>query len=145
MPPLNLQQALVQVIDDMLAECGFYFGPSAPGYFGLEVSNLSSDGSEFDLTLTLKAGVRYCCVEWGCHLGLYDSEWFRKVKDRLKAKGFASLPPMTVRNLHVLVEKGAITDAPGNANIPRPYDSDWEYDVGPFREAGRADGEPPDA
>jgi hypothetical protein len=135
----DVQQALAQVISDMLAEGRFYFGPSGPGYFGLEVSNISSDDSEFDLALTFKSGVRYCCIKWGCHIGLYASDWFRTVRRRLAARGITELPPMTVRNLHVLVEKGAISDCRGN--IPRPHESVFEYDVGPFYEVKRAEGE----
>jgi len=51
--------------------------------------------------------------------------------------GITNLPPMTVRNLHVLVEKGAISDGPGN--IPRPHEVVLEYVEGPFQEVGRAD------
>jgi hypothetical protein len=127
------------VISEMLAEGRLYFGPSGPGYFGLEVSNVSSDGSEFDLALTFKAGVRYCCIEWGCHMALYSRGWFQAVKDRLKATGLTNLPAMAVRNLHVLVEKGAISDGPGN--VPRPHERVLKYDVGPFQEVGRAERE----
>ena len=139
MPHSDVQQALAQVISEMLAEGRFYFGPSGPGYFGLEVCNLSSDGFEFDLALTFKSGVRYCCIEWGCHIALYSSGWFQTVKDRLRAMGVTNLPPMTVKNLHVMVEKGAISDGPGN--IPRFHESVLEYDVGPFHEVGRTEGE----
>jgi hypothetical protein len=139
MPPSDVQRALAQVISEMLAEGRFYFGASGPEYIGLEVSNLSSDGSEFDLALTFKAGIRYCCIEWGCHIALYSSGWFQAVKDRLGAKGITNLPLMTVRNLHVLVEKGAISDGPGN--IPCRHESVLEYDVGPFHEVGRTEEE----
>jgi hypothetical protein len=92
MPLPDVQQALAQFISDMLAEGRFYFGPSGPGYFGLEVRNVSANGSEFDLALTFKAGVRYCCIEWGCHIELYSSRWFQAVKDRLRAIGVTNLP-----------------------------------------------------
>ena len=134
MPLPILQQALTRAISDMLADSRFYFGNSGPGYFGVEVSNLSPDGSRFDLTLTFKSGYRYCCIEWGCHLALYSSGWFREVKDRLAAAGITNVPPMTVRNLHVVVEKGTISDGVGN--VPGPHESRLEYDEGPFHEVG---------
>jgi hypothetical protein len=141
MKPPSLQQALTQVIAEMLALNRSYFGAGGPGYYGVEVDNLSSDGSEFDLTLTFKTGVRYCCIEHNCHISLYEggscAGWFIKVRDRLRAAGIENLPPMTVRNLHVVVEKGAICDR--LHDDPRPQDSRLEYDRGPFHEIEQTD------
>src|SRR5262245_19325758 len=140
MKPPSLQQALTQVISGMLARNRSYFGAGGPGYYGVELGNLSSDGSEFDLTLTFKSGVRYCCIEHGCHIALYGSDqscagWFNKVRDGLKMAGIEGLSPMTVRNLHVIVEEGAISDGlPGNLCS---QESRLEYDRGPFREIGQ--------
>jgi hypothetical protein len=140
----GLQQALTQVISEMLARNRSYFGAGGPGYYGVEVGNLSSDGSEFDLTLTFKSGVRYCCIEHGCHIALYGSNqscagWFKKVRDGLRMAGIENQPLMTVRNLHVVVEQGAISDGlPGHLHA---QESRLEYDRGPFHEVERTDGE----
>ena len=144
MKPPSLQQALNQVISQMLARNRSYFGAGGPGYYGAEVDNLSSDGSEFDLTLTFKTGVRYCCIEHGCHIALYGSNqscagWFKKVRDGLKMSGIENLPSMTVRKLHVVVEKGAISDGlPDNLYY---QGSTLEYDIGPFHEVEQTNGE----
>jgi hypothetical protein len=146
MDSASLQQALTQVIANLLARNRSYFGAGGPGYYGVEVENVSSDGSEFDFILTFKSGVRYCCVEHGCHIALYGSDkscagWFKKVRDGLKAAGVANLPPMTVRKLHVVVEKGTISD--GLPNSLYTHDSKLEYGRGPFHEVEDTDGERP--
>jgi hypothetical protein len=58
MEPPSLQQALTQVISELMARNKSYFGAGGPGYYGVEVGNLSPDGSEFELTLTFKSGHR---------------------------------------------------------------------------------------
>ncbi len=145
MQPPSLQQALTQVISDMLARNRSYFGAGGPGYYGVKVDNLSSDGTEFDLNLTFKSGVRYCCIEHGWHVPLYDSSknyasWFETIRNWLKEAGLEDVPPMTIRRLHVVVEEGAICD--GLQHDPRPHESRLEYDLRPFNEIGGADGEP---
>jgi hypothetical protein len=124
---------LQQVISEMLARNRSYFGAGGPGYYGVEVEELSPDGTEFDLTLTFKTGVRYCCIEPGCHIPFHNG-WLTKVRDRLRAAGIEDVPPMTIRKLHVVVEQGAIVDDL-NHN-PCQQESRQEYDAGPFREVG---------
>jgi hypothetical protein len=146
MKPPRLQQALTQVISDMMARNRSYFGAGGPGYYGVDIDNLSSDGAEFDMNLTFKTGFRYCCVQHGCHIPLYGSSknyagWFKQVRDRLKAAKIENLPPMTIRGLHVVVEKGAISD--GLHHEPCPHESTLEYDLGPFHEVERTGDEPP--
>src|SRR5262245_35932438 len=104
MQPPSPQQAITQVISDMLARNRSDFGAGGPGYYGVEVDNLSSDGTEFDLHLTFKSRVRYCWIEHGCHIPLCGSSknvagWFQEVRDRLKEAGIDNLPPMTIRRL----------------------------------------------
>lgn len=127
----RMSALLQQVISEMLARNRSYFGAGGPGYYGVEVDNLSPDGSEFDLTLTFKAGVRYCCIEHGCHIPLHNG-WLKKVRERLRATGIEDVPPITHRKLHVVVEQGAIVDDL-NHN-PCSHESRQEYDEGPFHE-----------
>jgi len=138
MQPSSLAQVLTQVISDMLARNRSYFGAGGPGYYGVEVDNLSSDRAEFDMHFTFRSGIRYCCVQHGCHLPLYGSSknyagWFKQVRERLKAAGIENLPPMTIRRLHVVVEKGAMSD--GLQHEPCPHESRLEHDLGPFHES----------
>jgi len=123
---------LQQVISDMLARNRSYFGAGGLGYYGVEVDNVSQDGTEFDLTLTFKTGVRYCCIERGCHIPLHNG-WLTKVREELRAAGIEDMPLMTIRKLHVVVEQGAVVDDL-NHN-PCPHGSRQEYDRGPFHEA----------
>jgi hypothetical protein len=127
---------LQQVIADMLARNRSYFGAGGPGYHGAEVEKLSPDGSEFGLILTFKSGVRYCCIEHGCHIGLFRSGWFQEVRDRLRAAGIDDVPPMTIRRLHVVVESGAIVDE--GRHGPCRQEGRAEYDEGPFHELERS-------
>jgi hypothetical protein len=144
----GLQQALTLVISEILARNRSYFGAGGPGYYGVEVDNLSSDGSKFDLDLTFKSGVRYCCVEYGCHIPLHGSgksfaDWFNEVRERLSAAGFVNLPPITVKKLHVVAEKGVMcggNDSQGHDS--RTLDNRLEFDYGPFCEVVQPDGEP---
>lgn len=97
MQPSNLQQSLTQVISEMLAGNRSHFGAVGPGHYGVEVDNLVSDGAEFDLNLTFKSGVSYCCIELGCHIPLHsscpnDAQCFSEVRDRLKKAGIENLP-----------------------------------------------------
>jgi hypothetical protein len=142
MQPPSPQQALTQIIAEMLARNTSYFGTGGAGYYGVEVENLSSHGSEFDLTLTFKSGVRYCCIEYGCHIPLYGSGdkcagWFREVRDRLRMAGVKNLPPMTIRKLHVVVEQGVISD--DLRHNPCSHESRMEYEEGPFHEFVRVE------
>jgi hypothetical protein len=131
-----LQEALTQVISEMLARNRPYFGGGGPGYYGVEVTNLSSDGCDFDLTLTFKAGVRYCCFQALCHVPLNPSSknaWFGKIRERLKATGNENVPTMTIRRLHVVVEQGAISVV-GPRDKPYRHECRTEHDEGPFKE-----------
>jgi hypothetical protein len=143
MHPSGFGQAFVRVVSELLARNRSYFGAGGPGYYGVEVDNLSIDGAEFDLCLTFKSGVRYCCLEPGCHLPLSRSTesraaWFREVRSRLAAAGVESPPPMTIRTLRVVAETGAIFDDPSKNQCP--LERDLEYNEGPFHEDGQITG-----
>jgi hypothetical protein len=145
MQPPSLQQGLTQVISDMLARNRSYFGAGGSGYYGVRVDNLASDGAEFDLNLTFKSGVRYCCIEHGCHVPLYgssrnDAGWFKEMRVRLKEAGIENVPRMTIKRLHVVVEAGAMSD--GLRHDPCLHESRLEYDLGPFHEIGEAEEKP---
>jgi hypothetical protein len=87
----------------------------------IAVSNVSSDMAEFDVTLTMKAGVSYCCMEYGCFVPTASRELYADLHESLTA------PPVTIRSLRVVVEKGAVVT--GQVMEAK------EYTVGPFREA----------
>ena len=71
-------------------------------------------------------------------VALYSSkeshpEWFKEIRERLGLVGIKNMPPMTIRKLKVVVDKGAISGKHRNENKR-------EYDLGPFHEVGRGDG-----
>ena len=137
MKPTDLQKALTQVIADLLAKNKPKHRSGHTDYYGLEVKNISPNGSVFELNLSLKKGVSYCCIEQGCHISLDEADennanWFRQVRDGLKVAGIETLSPMIVSKLHVIVEKGVICDSPDGE--PYTHESKTEYDCGPFYE-----------
>jgi hypothetical protein len=99
------------------------------GHYGFEVVNLSDDLSTFDLVATFKAGQVYCCLEWGCHFRLRADDW-RSIRARVDAAGLQSLPPLTIRNLRCVVERGALWELEGKTHVADSY----VYSVGPFVE-----------
>jgi len=123
-------EALNKVVSCMLAENRSYFGSGGPEYYGVQISelSLSSHCCEFCLTCTFKSGVRYCCLEPGCHFGLVlvskRDAWFARVRGGLIAEGVSDVPPMNIWRLTVIAEAGAIYD--GGDHIPCELDRRFE-------------------
>jgi hypothetical protein len=63
------------------------------------------DGEVVELELTFRAGSQYCCMEWGCHLGLWGDRWSR-LRLALSEHGVDPPPRLEVR-LTVEIEDGA--------------------------------------
>jgi hypothetical protein len=63
-----------------------------PDHYGVCVDGAAEDGSAFDLTLTFRSGERYCCAEPGCHLGLYDPEVWRSLREVIGRHGLVGIP-----------------------------------------------------
>jgi hypothetical protein len=129
-----MRQALTEAILDLLAA-----GRRAGGrrdHYGVDVENVSADGSEFDLVLTFKAKEQYCCPEFGCHFAYYsrDSCW-APLRGFLQARGVVNLPALTIRKATCIVEEGALyrpEDRPDRPPIASKADT---YLKGPFSEA----------
>lgn len=98
----------------------------------IAVSNVSPDMTEFDVTMTMKAGVAYCCMDSGCFLATQCKSWFEDLHERLKAEGL-TVPLMTVRSLRVVMEKGSIAK-PTRGTSGYTCEETNEYVCGPFRE-----------
>jgi hypothetical protein len=124
-----VKAALDRAFRDLLARNRSYFGAGGPDYYGVRVENVSEDGSVFDLVLTFKAGVEYCCIESGCHFGYYSRDTWAQLRRPLGRHGLGAVPPLTIRKLRCIVEPGAMTEVPGR----RPCDA-MEYEQGPFHE-----------
>jgi hypothetical protein len=124
----DLPRRLTQVFVDQFAQNTPHFGGGGPGYYGVRLENIASDGSEFDLVLTFRSGVRYCCIELGCHCGIRSPRYWSGLRKQLDAHGLCELPLPTIRSVRVVVEQGALIDLGG---VPRG-DKSWEYEEGPF-------------
>jgi hypothetical protein len=105
-----------------------------PDYYGVRVDWAADDGSVFDLTLTFKAGERYCCAEPGCHLGLNDPECWRSLRQVFERLGLARVPPVTVRKVRGIVEPGAILGY-GVASKRPVVSTGFTYEAGPYSES----------
>ncbi len=137
----ELQSALQQVMCAMFARNQSYFGAGGPDYYGVEVVNVASDGAQFDLILTFKAGTHYCCVELGCHFsfaigGGRKPKWISRFRQLMKDRGFAQPGLITINNVHVIVEEGVVCEATKHLTPPNPRR--YEYDDGPFFEVDPA-------
>jgi hypothetical protein len=72
--------------------------------------SVSVEGDEssgiIKLLLVFKRGVRYCCTEWGCHIGVARPGGWEKLRRFLSESGVAIGPRIELQ-LKVVVEEGA--------------------------------------
>lgn len=59
------------------------------------------------LTLVFKRGVRYCCIEWGCHFGASRPGGWDELRECFSAAGVEPTSTITL-HLQVVVEQGAV-------------------------------------
>jgi hypothetical protein len=57
----------------------------------------SLDGAVIELTLTFRAGLAYCCYEWGCHLTLYEGKRWEWLRRELSGRGLEVPPRLELR------------------------------------------------
>jgi hypothetical protein len=86
------------------------------------------------LTLTFKSGERYCFAEPGCHTGFHASESWRAQREIFGRYGLADLPPVTVRRLVEVVERGALLRCNLAFGYPEAVIQGYTYESGPYRE-----------
>ena len=124
---------------DLVATINQYFArnPAArgrPGYYGVRVDNVAEDCSEFDLTLTFKSGERYCCAEPGCHTGFQALECWPELREVFGSHGLAAVPPVTIRRLTGVVERGARLRCYLKAGRSDVVSQGYTYEAGPYQE-----------
>jgi hypothetical protein len=88
-----------------------------PGYFGVQVASATVDGSEVELVVTFRAGVRYCCFESACHFAYYDEHGWRRLRECLDRHGLGHLPLPVIRSFRGIIEPGAVAQ-PGMVGTP---------------------------
>src|SRR5262249_27533037 len=106
----DLHRRLTQALEEAMAANAPYFGGGGPGYDGLRVEDVAPDGSAFDLVLTFRSGVRYCCCEPGCHVPSFSGGWWAWLRECVDRQGLAHLPLPVIRTLRGVIEQGAVFD-----------------------------------
>jgi hypothetical protein len=125
----GVHRRLTRVFEAQLARNTPHFGGGGPGYYGVRLENVAPDGSSIDLVVTFRSGVRYCCMETGCHFGVgHEGYWSRLRKD-MNAHHLSHIPLPTIRVVRMLVEDGCLIDlSPGKPRTQKAM----TYEVGPF-------------
>jgi hypothetical protein len=84
-------------------------GPDLNGSEGRRVYGITATlaADSIDLVLTFRRPNGYCCMEWGCHLGLHDGERWLGLRQALLADGI-SAPDQLRLWLRCIVEEGAM-------------------------------------
>ena len=100
-------------------------GEGRPAY-GVDASSAPGD-RRIALTLTFKAGVRYCCAEPGCHLWLFDAAHWERLHRCMADEGLVPSRPLTV-HVHGVVERDAMLETLGHLALPESSKS-YEYDA----------------
>jgi hypothetical protein len=67
----------------------------------------SLEGNTLAVVLTFRREAAYCCMEWGCHLALFDGKRWDALRRALAAHGVMT-PPRLELQLSCVVEEGAV-------------------------------------
>ena len=67
----------------------------------------SLDGNVFDVVMTFKKGRAYCCMEWGCHLALFDGKRWQRLHQALADPAWLH-PQACASNWSCKIEEGAV-------------------------------------
>ena len=65
------------------------------------------EGDNLSIVLTFLAGSAYCCMEWGCHLGLFEGKRWDIFRHQLTHHG-VDAPPTLKLQLSCVIEAGAM-------------------------------------
>jgi hypothetical protein len=133
----DLDERLTLAFADLFAADGGRFldrqSWGGPGYFGVQVTSTTADGSEVELVVTFRAGVRYCCFESACHFAYYDESGWRLLRECLDRHGLEQLPLPVIRSFYGVIERGAVAQ-PGVVGAPETclVSEGLEYRAGPW-------------
>jgi hypothetical protein len=67
----------------------------------------SLEGTVLDVVMTFKKDRAYCCMEWGCHLALFDGRRWERLHEALAKSGVVA-PPSLRLQLSCKIEEGAV-------------------------------------
>ena len=111
-----------------------------PGYYGVRLENVAADGSEVDLVLTFRSGVRYCCFEFGCHFAFYADHGWSRLRVCMDRHGLSHVPLPAIRKVRAVIERGAVTTP--SPKVAAGIMEGSEYQAGPFQPTSKDDVEP---
>jgi hypothetical protein len=69
-------------------------GARQPPKYGVSAS---LEGNILDVVLTFQKDSVYCCMEWGCHLSLFDGKRWDRLRQALAAHGVVAASSMQLR------------------------------------------------
>jgi hypothetical protein len=99
------------------------------------------DRDTLAVVLTFRKGAAYCCMEWGCHLGLFDGKRWDGLRRALAAHGVPAPARLELR-LSCVVEEGALFPDPFRPDPARRGSyafrpaAAYHYQVSTFEAAG---------
>src|SRR5262245_53842213 len=131
----DLPERLTRAFVDLFASNVFtdwkdYKG-GGPGYYGIRIENVATDGSELDLVLTLLSGKRYCCFEFVDHFAHYREDSWSRLRECMDRHGLQDLPLPVIRRVQAVIEKGTVM-APSPRMLIAISDGS-EYQTGPIK------------
>jgi hypothetical protein len=143
----DLDERLTLAFADLFAENRSWFRDRevlvGPRYYGVHVTAITPDGSEVELVLTFRSGIRYCCFEPGCHFAFCDERGWQRLRECLGRHGLGHLPLPVVRRFRGVIERGAVMQ-PGMVGTPEAcfVMEGSEYEVGPWHPISPRQAEP---
>ena len=135
-----LHEQLTRAFAELFAANVPWVGGGGPGYYGVRLENVAADGSQVDLVVTFRSGVRYCCFESACHFPYFEARGWTRLRKCLDREGLSHLPLPVIRKFRGVIEPGAVM-TPDRTNPASVWEERLEYEVGPLRPVTPGSGE----
>jgi hypothetical protein len=107
-------------------------GEPRPGKPLVRVLGVSEAGTHIEIELRFVSGVRYCCAEPECHLGLGERSWWAQLRSRLRDSTDRDPPPLSLP-VRGVVEDGAVLESLQAVGLPARSPG-YVFAYGPIRE-----------
>ncbi|MCE9566259.1 MAG: hypothetical protein K8U57_29910 [Planctomycetes bacterium] len=127
----NLHERLTQAFIEVFGASIPWFGGGGPGHHGVQLEYVADDGSEVDLVLTFRSGVRYCCFESVCRFDERSARAWATVREYMNRQGLEDLPLPVIRKFRGVIEIGAVV-TPDRIKPAYVWDKHQEYEKGPW-------------
>lgn len=104
MPPRDVSESIASLLISNRGPVCAGSQAALEGGYGI-AATLESD--TLDVVLTFRCGHAYCCMEWGCHMGLEANGPWQRLRETLSRQN-ASLPDRFMLKLYCVVEEEAM-------------------------------------